>query len=53
MCHAMDHDFSLRSDGKAADAGQIIATANEDFHGMAPDLSALETGKPMPHYDPR
>ncbi len=51
--HAMDLNFGLRSDGKAVDCGQIIPTVNEDFHGKAPDLGALETGRPTPHYGPR
>ncbi|MSU34299.1 MAG: hypothetical protein EXS36_04175 [Pedosphaera sp.] len=51
--HAMDLNFNLKPVGKAVDAGQIIPTVNEDFNGKAPDLGALETGKPTPHYGPR
>ncbi|MBK5294537.1 MAG: hypothetical protein JJE04_23010 [Acidobacteriia bacterium] len=51
--HAMDLNFRLKPAGKAVDAGQVIPTINEDFNGRAPDLGALETGKPAPHYGPR
>jgi hypothetical protein len=51
--HAMDLNFQLRSDSKAVDAGVVIPTVNEDFSGKAPDLGALETGQPLPHYGPR
>jgi hypothetical protein len=51
--HAMDLDFRLRPGGKAVDAGVVIPTVNEDFGGRAPDLGAIELGKPEPHYGPR
>ena len=51
--HAMDLNFTLRSDSKAVDAGVLIPTVNEEFGGKAPDLGALETGRPLPHYGPR
>ncbi|MBI2950273.1 MAG: hypothetical protein HYY23_21785 [Verrucomicrobia bacterium] len=51
--HAMDLNFMLKPTGKAVDAGLVIPTVNEDFAGRAPDLGALETGKPPPHYGPR
>lgn len=51
--HAMDLNFNLNPAGKAVDAGQVIPTINEDFNGKAPDLGALETGKPAAHYGPR
>jgi hypothetical protein len=51
--HAMDLDFRLRPTAKAVDAGVVIPTVNEDFAGRAPDLGALEVGKPLPHYGPR
>ena len=53
MYHAMDLNFDLRPGGKAVDAGVAIPTVNEDFTGKAPDLGALEVGKPVPHYGPR
>jgi hypothetical protein len=51
--HAMDLDFRLRPAAKAVDAGVVIPTVNEDFEGHAPDLGALEVGKPLPRYGPR
>ena len=51
--HAEDLDFTLRSDGKAVDAGMPIPTINDDFQGQAPDLGALELGLPEPVYGPR
>jgi hypothetical protein len=51
--HAMDLNFALRPNSKAVDAGKPIPTINEGFSGKAPDLGALETGKPLPKYGPR
>ena len=51
--HAMDLNFQLKPDGKAVDAGVRIPTVNDDFTGDAPDLGALEAGRPEPHYGPR
>ncbi len=51
--HAKDLNFQLRSGGKAVDAGVRIPTVNDDFAGDAPDLGALEAGRPQPHYGPR
>ncbi|HWB96091.1 MAG TPA: hypothetical protein VG672_05300 [Bryobacteraceae bacterium] len=51
--HAMDLNFRLKADSKAVDAGTPIATVNDGFTGRAPDLGALETGKPEPKYGPR
>jgi len=50
--HAMDLNFALKPNSKAVDAGVVIPTINEDFVGRAPDLGALETGQPPPHYGP-
>ena len=50
--HAMDLNFKLKAGGKAVDAGIAIPTVNEDHSGTAPDLGALEAGKPLPHYGP-
>ena len=36
-----------------ADAGVLIPTVNYGFTGRAPDLGALELGKPEPTYGPR
>ncbi len=51
--HAMDLNFALRPNSKAVDAGKPIPTINEGFSGKAPDLGALETGRPLPKYGPR
>ena len=51
--HAMDVDFRLKAGSKAVDAGVAIPTVNEGFAGTAPDLGALEVGKPEPVYGPR
>ena len=51
--HAMDLNFRLKPDSKAVDAGVRIPTVNDDFSGQAPDLGALEVGRPEPHYGPR
>jgi hypothetical protein len=50
--HAMDLNFRLRKGGKAVDAGVYIPTVNDGFTGRAPDLGALEVGKPEPKYGP-
>jgi hypothetical protein len=46
-------DFSLQEGSDAIDAGKVIPGLNEDFAGDAPDLGAIEHGKPAPHYGPR
>jgi hypothetical protein len=46
-------DFSLRAGSKAIDAGCILPNVNDDFAGRAPDLGALELGRPTPIYGPR
>ena len=51
--YAKDLDFRLRPGSKAVDAGIRIPTVNDDFAGDAPDLGALEVGRPQPHYGPR
>ncbi len=51
--HATELDFRLKAGSKAVDAGAVIPTVNEDFEGAAPDLGALEVGRPEPHYGPR
>jgi hypothetical protein len=49
----MDLNFALKPTSAAVDAGVIIPTVNDDFVGKAPDLGALENGRPTPHYGPR
>lgn len=51
--HSTELNFRLKADGKAVDAGVVIPTVNEDFAGRAPDLGALEVGKPETKYGPR
>ena len=51
--HAMDLNFRLKPGSKAVDAGVAIPTVNDGFTGTAPDLGALELGKPEPKYGPR
>ena len=51
--HAMDLNSRLKAGSKAVDAGVPIPTVNEGFSGSAPDLGALEVGKPEPVYGPR
>lgn len=51
--HAMDLNFKLKAGSKAVDAGVAIPTVNDDHTGRAPDLGALEVGKPTPHWGPR
>jgi hypothetical protein len=51
--HVMDLDFRLISGRKAVDAGVAIPTVNDGYAGAAPDLGALEVGKPEPKYGPR
>ena len=48
-----DFDFQLRPGSIAVDAGVRIPGVNDDFTGRAPDLGALEAGRPVPHYGPR
>jgi hypothetical protein len=51
--HAVDLNFRLKATGNAVDAGVPIPTVNDGFTGRAPDLGALEVGKPEPKYGPR
>jgi hypothetical protein len=53
VCDASSLDFRLNPGGKAVDAGAALPTINGDFTGKAPDLGALETGKPVPVHGPR
>ena len=50
--HSMDLNFKLKPGSKAVDAGVPIPTVNDGFAGRAPDLGALETGRPEPKYGP-
>jgi hypothetical protein len=50
---ARDLNFTLKSGGKAIDAGVPLPGINDGYTGRAPDLGAHEFGKPLPHYGPR
>lgn len=51
--HSMDLNFRLKAGSKAVDAGLALPTVNDGYNGRAPDLGALESGRPEPHYGPR
>jgi hypothetical protein len=51
--HAMDLNFRIKTGSAAEDAGEALATVNDGWNGRAPDLGALEIGRPEPHYGPR
>ncbi|MDW8353763.1 MAG: hypothetical protein RMK57_04455 [Bryobacterales bacterium] len=51
--HAVDLNFRLKPGSRAVDAGVRLANINDEFAGKAPDLGALEVGRPEPHYGPR
>jgi hypothetical protein len=51
--HAMDLNFRLQPLSKAVDAGVVIPTVNDGFTGRAPDLGALEVGRPERKFGPR
>jgi hypothetical protein len=47
-------DFFPTTGSPAIDnAVDILPNVNDDFAGKAPDLGAIESGKPLPHYGPR
>jgi hypothetical protein len=50
---AEELDFRLRPNSIAVDSGCILPNINDDFEGKAPDLGALEVGRPSPVYGPR
>jgi len=50
---AEDLDFRLKPGSAAVDRGVELPTVTDGFGGRAPDLGALESGKPLPHYGPR
>jgi hypothetical protein len=50
---AEDFDFALRAGAVAVDRGTTVPTVTDGFTGGAPDLGALERGRPAPHYGPR
>jgi hypothetical protein len=46
-------DFRLRPGSAAVDRGIELPNITDGFSGRAPDLGALEVGKPLPIYGPR
>jgi len=50
---AADFDFRIKPGSAAVDRGVALPTVTDGFAGAAPDLGALEVGKPVPHYGPR
>jgi hypothetical protein len=46
-------DFSLKAGSAAIDKGTFIPNVTDDYTGAAPDLGALEYGRPLPHWGPR
>jgi hypothetical protein len=50
---AEDFDFRLKPNAAAIDRGIVLPNVNDNFTGRAPDLGALESGRPVPHYGPR
>jgi hypothetical protein len=50
---ARDLDFRLRPASAATDRGVAMPTVTDGFTGRAPDLGALEIGRPTPTYGPR
>lgn len=50
---ADDFDFTLVEGSAAIDAGVALPGITDGFSGSAPDLGALEYGKPAPVYGPR
>jgi hypothetical protein len=50
---AKDLDFRLKPGSAAVDKGAVIPNVTDGYSGKAPDLGALELGKPIPHYGPR
>jgi hypothetical protein len=46
-------DFRLKPGSSAIDRGVALPNVNDGFTGKAPDLGALEFGRPLPTYGPR
>lgn len=53
LYRAEDVDFRLREGAAAVDQGVELPTVTDGFGGRAPDLGALEFGKPARHFGPR
>ena len=46
-------DFALKPTAIAVDKGVALPNVNTNFAGRAPDLGALEVGRPAPRFGPR
>jgi len=46
-------DFALKPTAIAVDKGVALPNVNTNFAGRAPDLGALEVGRPAPQFGPR
>jgi hypothetical protein len=53
LYRAEDFDFRLKAGSAAVDKGVAIPQVTDGYTGAAPDLGALESGQPLPHYGPR
>jgi hypothetical protein len=53
LYRAEDLDFRLKPGSAAVDHGVALPTVTDGFTGRAPDLGALEVGRPAPQYGPR
>jgi hypothetical protein len=50
---AADLDFRLKAGAAPVDRGVVLPTVTDGFSGRAPDIGALESGQPLPHFGPR
>jgi hypothetical protein len=50
---AEQFDFRLKPGAAPIDRGTVLPNVTDGFTGRAPDIGALEVGKPSPHYGPR
>jgi hypothetical protein len=50
---AEDFDFRLKAGSAAVDRGVALPNVTDGFTDRAPDLGALELGRPLPTYGPR
>jgi hypothetical protein len=48
-----EFDFRLKPGSAAVDKGALLPNITDEMTGAAPDLGALEAGRPTPHYGPR
>ena len=53
LYQAEDVDFALKPGSAAVDRGTVLPNVTDGFSGAAPDLGALEVGRPRPVYGPR